>query len=282
MPDTPRSRALAKELRAARKSAGFTLRELHDELGWSQARISRVETGQRGIRPQAVAEYLDVLGVSGPDRDRMLRLAEEVRSPRWRGLAGDLPPQLTNLLDAEQRAVRITEVSLSLVPGLVQTQEYARAVLESAGAAPVEVADMLEVRRARQRTFGSGNQLLYRCFVDEAALLRPVGGHEVMAVQLREMRESGLRERVQLRVIPLSVGGHAGLAGTFVHYGFPRSGPLVYAEARSSGAFLDDPADVRLFAEAIELVDGSSASEAESAEILSRYAKYHENGGHEP
>ncbi|MBE9375015.1 helix-turn-helix transcriptional regulator [Saccharopolyspora sp. HNM0983] len=282
MPDTPRSRALAKELRAARKSAGLTLRELHEALGWSQARISRVETGQRGIRPEAVAELLDVLGVFGPDRGRMLRLAAEVRTPRWSGLVGDLPPQLTNLLDAEQRAVRITEVSLNLVPGLVQTPEYARAVLESAGVGAIELADMLAVRRTRQRALRSGDAPVHRCFVDEAALLRPVGGSEVMAAQVRRLREAGFGERVQLRVIPLAAGAHAGLAGTFVLFGFPRSGPLVYTEARSSGAFLDDPADVRLFVEAVELVDGASASEQESAEILNRYAKYHENGGHEP
>ncbi|MEV0055439.1 helix-turn-helix transcriptional regulator [Saccharopolyspora shandongensis] len=119
MSDTPRARALAKELRAARNAAGLTARELARVLGWSEAKVSRIETARRGILVQNVEAMLGVLGMKGEDRERLLKMARDIREPAWWELGRDLPQQLTALIDAEQRAKRITNVSLNLVPGLL-------------------------------------------------------------------------------------------------------------------------------------------------------------------
>ncbi|MEV6233718.1 helix-turn-helix transcriptional regulator [Saccharopolyspora shandongensis] len=277
MADTPRARALAKELRAARKAAGLTLHQLGDALGWSEAKISRIETAQRGVKAAAVEAMLDVLQVHGEDRERLLKLARDIREPAWWELGRDLPHQLTALIDAEQRALRITNVSLNTIPGLLQTRAYTRQIMEAGGVPDEALEENVGIRQMRQGILSRRHPVELRSFVDETALLRPVGGPQVMAEQLRHVLSASEAPNVTVRVLPLDVGAHAGLSGTFVLMEFPRSKPIVFLEGRSSGAFIDGPEDVQLFLEAIENLESQASDPTASKEILTRYQKQYES-----
>ncbi|KEI45179.1 helix-turn-helix domain-containing protein [Saccharopolyspora rectivirgula] len=271
MSASPRARALGKELRAAREAAGLTMRELGARLGWSEAKISRLETARRGIRPESVAAILDALGISGQQRQRLMELAREVRTPGWWRSRDELPYQLSALIDAETRATRITNVALNLLPGLLQTPSYAREVMRAAGVSGSTLEDRLELRLARQRILSRPGRVDLRIFVDEVVLLRPVGGPAVMAEQLRHVLSVSGKPNVQVRVLPLEIGAHAGLSGAFVLFDFVAADPLVYLEARRAGAFIDCPADVEVFSGAVGLLDEQALSAAASRAVLRRH-----------
>lgn len=277
MSNTPRARALAKELRAARNEVGLSMKLVGQQLGWSEAKVSRVENAKQGISESDVSAILAVLRVTGSDRDRLLKMAREIDQPAWWELGRELPQQLTALIDAEQRATQITDVTLSMLPGLLQTRAYTKAIMEAAGVDPDEVDDLVSIRQVRQGILSRRDPVDLRCFIDEAALLRPVGGPSVMADQLLYIASASTQPNVSVQVIPLSLGAHAGLAGTFVLFEFVKARAVVYVEARSSGAFLDEPGDVALFSDAVQRVVKVASSEADSREILREYADRYES-----
>lgn len=278
MSNTPRARALARELRAARKELGLSMKLVGQQLGWSEAKVSRVENAKQGITEADVAGMLAVLQIKGEGRDRLLKMARELDQPAWWELGRTLPAQLTALIDAEQRSTSITDVTLNLIPGLLQTRAYTRSIMEASGVAPEEIDDLVSIRQVRQGILSRReNATELRCFIDETALLRPVGGPRVMADQLRHLISTSSEPNVSVRVLPLSLGGHAGLAGTFVLLEFVKTRPVVYLEARSSGAFIDDSNDVSLFADAVDRLTKVASTPAESAKILNKYAKQYES-----
>ncbi|MEU5850486.1 helix-turn-helix domain-containing protein [Saccharopolyspora shandongensis] len=277
MSDTPRARALAKELRAARNAAGLTARELARVLGWSEAKVSRIETARRGILVQNVEAMLDVLEMKGEDRERLLKMARDIREPAWWELGRDLPQQLTALIDAEQRATRINHVALNMIPGLLQTRAYTRQIMESGGLPPDELEDHVSIRQVRQGILTKRDPVALNSFIDETALLRPVGGPRVMAEQLRQVVAASEESNVTIRVLPLELGAHAALSGTFVIYEFIKSRPVTYLEGRSSGAFIDASEDVDLFWDALKHLETQASDSVASREILDKYVKRYES-----
>ena len=267
---------MAKELRAARAATGMTARELARALGWSEAKVSRIETARRGILVENVESMLQVLKVNGTDRDRLVTMAAAVREPAWWEVGRELPEQLAALIDAESRAERITDVTLNVLPGLLQTRGYTRAIVESGGLADEEIDERIGIRQRRQGILSRRNPVQLHTFIDEAALMRPIGGARVMAEQLRQIVAASAEANITARVLPMSLGVHAGLSGTFVLFEFPRSRPLVYLEARSSGAFIDEPDDVQPFLDSVQLLAAQASDSEESREILHAYVQQYE------
>lgn len=267
---------MAKELRAARAATGMTARELARALGWSEAKVSRIETARRGILVENVEAMLEVLKVNGKDRDRLIKMAAAVREPAWWEVGRDLPEQLSALIDAESRAKRITDVTLNVLPGLLQTRAYTRAIVESVGLADEEVDERVGIRQMRQGILSRRNPVELRTFIDETALIRPIGGARVMAQQVRQIVAASEEPNISARVLPVSMGVHAGLSGTFVLFEFTRSRPVVYLEARSSGAFIDEPADVQPFLDSVELLEAQASDSEGSREILNTYVQQYE------
>lgn len=255
----------------------MTARELARVLGWSEAKVSRIETARRGILVHNVEAILEVLRVKGVDRERLLKMAREIREPAWWELGGELPQQLTALIDAEQRAQAITDVTLNVMPGLLQTRAYTRTVMEASGVPEDRIDDHVSIRQVRQGILTKRNPVALRCFIDETALARPIGGAKVMADQLRQIISACDEPNIAIRVIPVSVGAHAGLSGTFVLFEFGEPRPIVYLEARRSGAFVDEPDDVAFFFDAVERLDDHASSPAASREILEKYLKVYES-----
>ncbi|RRO12930.1 XRE family transcriptional regulator [Saccharopolyspora rhizosphaerae] len=277
MADTPRARALARELRAARSATGLTARELSRLLGWSEAKVSRLETARRGIRVESVEAMLKALKVRGAERERLLTMAREIREPAWWEVGRGIPDQLTALLDVEQRAQRITSVQLNLVPGLLQTEEYAREIMTVSGVPSDDVDEHVSIRLKRQGILAQSNPVELRVLIDETVFMRPVGGPRVMAEQLRHVQEVNRAGNVEIRVLPRSIGAHAGLSGAFVLFEFERSRPVVYIEARRSGAFIDAPGDVSLFVDSVGLLESQASDRAGSRAILDSYLLKYES-----
>lgn len=276
MPDTPRARALGKELRAARKASGLTMRRLGDLIGCSEAKVSRMETARRRLAPHSVAAYLDALHLRGRERDRLLRLAQDLDRSAWWESGGGLPAQLTELADAETRAVRITEVSEVLIPGLLQIPEYSRALFAATDVPPDNVERLVAARLARQSALSAADPVEYRVLLDEAALCRAVGGAAVMAEQLRAVGKAARMPNVELRVVPFSVGAHTGLDGPFLLLEFCRDRPLVHVEQRRCGVFLEDPDDVAPFQRARSRLVRTAMSPDRSAELVIAHAEAYE------
>ncbi|PFG99598.1 helix-turn-helix protein [Saccharopolyspora erythraea NRRL 2338] len=268
---------MAKELRAAREAAGLTLRELGNRLGWSESKVSRLETARRGLKVEPVTAILDTLGVTGIDRDRLLKMTREIHEPAWWELGRHLPAQLTALIDAEQRATRITSVALNTIPGLLQTRPYTREIMQAGGVDAQDIDDHVSIRQVRQGVLSKVDPAELWSFIDETALLRPVGGPRVMAEQLRRVLAASEEPNVTVQVLPLAVGAHAGLSGTFVLFEFIKARPVVFLEARSSGAFLDEPDDVSLFLDAVDRLGKHALAPGASREILSGYIKRYES-----
>lgn len=280
MADTPRARVLAKELRAARSATGLTARELSRRLGWSEAKVSRLETARRGIHVESVEAILKALKVKGTERERLLKMAREVREPAWWEVGRDIPEQLTALLDAEQRAKRITSVQLNLIPGVLQTRDYTREIMTSAELDEATADERVEIRMKRQEILHQRAAVQLRAFVDEAVFFRPIGGPRVMAEQMQHLLKISEADNVEIRVLARSIGAHAGMSGAFLLFEFDRSRPVVYIEARRSGAFIDGPEDVGLFLGSVETLEAqASDADASRAIILSYLQKYESEAG---
>ncbi|MGW5647173.1 helix-turn-helix domain-containing protein [Saccharopolyspora sp. NPDC003752] len=277
MSNTPRARALAKELRAARNEVGLSMKLVGKQLGWSEAKVSRVENAKQGITESDVSAILAVLRVTGADRERLLKMARDIHEPAWWELGRELPQQLTALIDAEQRAKTITDVTLNVLPGLLQTRAYTRTVMEASGVPEDRIDDHVSIRQVRQGILSKRDPVELRCFIDETALARPIGGAKVMADQLRKVISACEEPNVTVRVVPLSIGAHAGLSGTFVLFEFIKTRPVVYLEARRSGAFIDEPSDVALFLDAVERLEDHASALAASQEILQKYLEQYES-----
>ncbi|TDD06915.1 XRE family transcriptional regulator [Saccharopolyspora terrae] len=276
MADTPRARALAKELRAARFATGLTARELSRMLGWSEAKVSRLETARRGIHVESVEAILKALKVNRSERERLVKLAREIREPAWWEVGREIPEQLTALLDAEQRAKRITSVQLNLVPGLLQTREYTRQIMTSSELDDDTAEARVEIRMKRQEVLDQRSAVQLRAFLDEAVFFRPIGGSGVMAEQMRHLLKVSDTSNVEIRVLPRSIGAHAGMSGAFLLFEFDRSRPVVYIEARRSGAFIDEPEDVGLFLGSVETLESQATDADDSRAIILSYLRKYE------
>jgi transcriptional regulator with XRE-family HTH domain len=192
-------RLLAMELRQLRAESGMRGDVVAEQLYFSPSRLSRVEHGTRAATPRDVAALLDLYSVTDPvRRAALMDLSEQCRRSvrNWR-LAD---PALDTYLALEQAAWRVQDVETLLVPGLLQTQDYARAVFDAAGLPDEEAKVVLALRVARQkRLLGGGIQL--HAVVGEGALHRAVGGHQVMAAQLDHMVQRSLLPQVRLQIV---------------------------------------------------------------------------------
>ncbi|MGP4015112.1 helix-turn-helix domain-containing protein [Saccharopolyspora sp. 5N708] len=273
MANSPRARALAAELRAARKSRRLSQGQIADQIGWSIAKVSRVETAKTGITEADVSALLAVLGVRGKDRDHLLKMARELDQPAWWELHSGLPAQMRALIDAEQRAKRITYVSTSYLPGLLQTRSYSRAIFEVGEQTEREIEEAVAVRQSRQGVLDKPNPAELLSFLDETVLMRPVGGPAVAADQLRYVLKAVEQANIVVRVLPLSLGAHMGLDGVFSIIEFVRGTPNVYVEAPNAGLMVSVPADVDPFRRAVDRLAQVALGEVESAQVIAEHAE---------
>ncbi|MGG8405619.1 helix-turn-helix domain-containing protein [Streptomyces sp. 12297] len=281
-----RRRQLGEELRALRDRSGLTSGETARMLGWHQSKISRIETGRSGVKPEDVRLLLDTYGVAGAgERSLLEALAASAASGGpstgldrqwWHEYRGLLPQEYRDFISLEAGARTARTVELSVVPGLLQTARYARAVTRAAlGGLPEPKVDALvDVRLARQTVLRADPPLQLSAVLDEAVLRRQIGGPEVMAEQLTHLVEVARLPQVRLQVLPFSVGGHLGLTGPFVIFSFPDTVDLdvVVLDHLTSSLYLERKEDIEAYGAAFRTIQTHALPLQDSSNLISRIA----------
>jgi transcriptional regulator with XRE-family HTH domain len=279
-------RQLGDKLRVLREQGGRTSAQVARAVGWSESKISRIETGRTvRVSPGDLDLLCQTYGVDRAIRDELLGLATQAnRLPRPRGTSGwlgirddALPDPYEELIRYEQDASAIFTYEALLVPGLLQTDEYARAIIaaDSALHEPEIIDQRVAARLARQAVLTRQPAPPELTFIlDEAVLRRPVGGADVMHRQIRRLVAAGERPNVSVRVVPFRVGAYRGLSGPFVLLDVPAApaGTLVYAEGMTGGVLRSKPDDVVKYRDALGAISELALSPRDSAEFLAAAA----------
>lgn len=246
---TVRRRRLASELRRLREAAELTIDEVGEKLECSASKISRIETGHVGVTPRDVRDMLEVYGIDDNEREALVQLAREARKKGWWHAYNEV--FTGSFVGLESDAASLHTHQALLVPGLLQTEGYTRAVIRAIrpDAGEAEIERRVAGRVNRQKLLTDPNPPEYWAVIDEAVLHRTVGGPVIMRAQLRRMIELAALPHVTLQVVPFSAGGHAGMEAPFLILGFPEQADpdVVYVENTTSGVYLEQPEDVHRY-----------------------------------
>ena len=265
---------LGSQLRKLREAKGVSRENAGWEIRASESKISRMELGRVGFKERDVADLLTLYGVADTeDRAALLALARQANNPGWWHRYGDvLPNWFQSYLGLEAAAALIRSYEVQFVPGLLQTRDYARAVvlLGHGTARADEIDRRVSLRMARQQMLTRSGAPHLWAVVDEAVLRRPIGGREVMRAQIASLIEATKLPNITIQVIPFHAGGHAAAGGAFTMLRFPdRELPdVVYMEQLTSALYLDKQDDVDSYAAAMERLCVEAAPPARTAEIL--------------
>ncbi|WP_327132902.1 helix-turn-helix domain-containing protein [Streptomyces sp. NBC_01343] len=246
-------RRLGSELRRLREISGMTTQQVAERLLISQPKISLLENGRRLVKPRDVRDLCGLYGVQDQRRvDHLMQLAGESGQQGWWNSYGDIPYGAYIGLEAEAAAIRLYEPLV--VPGLLQTPAYARAVIAGTipHVTPEQAAARLQVRLRRQdRLRATGNPLRLWVVLDESALRRVVGSREVMRKQLDHLTHLSAQPHITMQVLPHDVGAHPGVSGQFSLLEFAEVGDVsvVYLERFTSDLYLEKRSDVRLYSD---------------------------------
>ncbi len=278
-------RQLGRHLRDLRNQSRLTVRAAAARLEWSEAKIWRIETGQTSLRSFDVETMCKVYGASADLTEGLMGLAKETKTRGWWHSYGDVVPEGFDVyIGLEEAASHFSWYESELVPGLLQTEDYARTVIRAnkPGVDDVEIEQRVHVRMARQVlltrvTDPSEIQVV----LNEAILRRPIGGEKVMARQLERLIQAGALPTVSVRVMPFGAGLHYGvMSGPFVILRFPLNGtgqetepPTVYVDGFTGALYLDKPREVDRYDTAFTNIWVSSMDEGASQELISQVAR---------
>jgi len=260
---------LGTHLRRLRESRGISAQHAAKVIRGSESKISRIELGRNAIREIDILDLLTYYGVERAEREQMLALAEQANRPGWWHRHTDILPEwFQTYVGMEESAASIRIYEPQFVPGLLQTEEYATAVI-SLGDHPIDQAERLVVlRKERQRRFREGKLKLW-IILDEAVLRRPVAGITVQLEQLRYLQRTCASPALTLQVIPYGAGGHAVPTGFSILRFAERDLPdVVYVENLTSALYLDKQVDVDRYLLAMERLSIVAYEPQETPRIL--------------
>jgi hypothetical protein len=265
---------LGGQLRRLRENRGVSREVAGYEIRASESKISRMELGRVGFKERDVADLLSLYGVTDPkEREALLVLARQANTPGWWHRFGDvLPAWFQSYLGLEAAAKLIRTYEVQFVPGLLQTRDYARAVilLGHGAAFPDEIDRRITVRLERQQMLTRNDAPRLWAVLDEAVLRRPIGGRQVMRTQIAALAEAAKLPNVTIQVIPFNAGGHAAAGGAFTMLRFPEPDlpDVVYMEQLVSALYFDKRDDVDIYAAAMERLCVEAEPPARTAGIL--------------
>ena len=262
-----RQMGLGADLRQLREGSGMSTRSVAERLGVSRMAVNRTEVGRRTTPPEEVIALCALYGVTGRQRERLVeRASGGDGSSTWLATGPAMADQVMSLVALENEASWITDVALGLIPGLLQTPEYMRAVVVTSRAPDW----MVRTRLGRQGLLTHTEAPEVRFVIEESVLHRPLGGIQVLREQLSHLLYMGLKPNVSIHVVPLNAGRNAALDSSFVVLGFPERNSHAYVEARGSGLILTRPQDVEPFEEALVEVDKAVLDEQRSATLIEK------------
>jgi Domain of unknown function (DUF5753)/Helix-turn-helix domain len=277
---------LGAHLRRLREREGVSRETAGWEIRASESKISRMELGRVSFKERDVADLLTLYGVTDEgEREAWLTLARQANTPGWWQREGDiLPSWFQPYLGLEAAAVLIRTYEVQFIPGLLQTPEYAKAVilLGHGNAPPAEVERRVALRMKRQQVLAREDPPQLWVVVDEGALRRPIGGPEVMRAQLRALVDATKLPHVRLQVIPFNAGGHAAAGGSFSILRFPEQDlpDVIYIEQLTSALYLDKRDDIDHYAAAMERLAVEAERPDRTGDILGKILReFDEQGG---
>jgi transcriptional regulator with XRE-family HTH domain len=277
---TMRRRRLAAELRRLRHEAGLSIEDVTAGLGWQASKLSRIENRQVGISTADLRKLLDVYNLEDQaSREQLTDMARRATERGWwQSFSSDVvPAALANLIGLETEARTIRSYEPELVPGLLQTEAYARAVMRAwqPGLTAAEIDRRVEIRLARQdvlRQLGAAPRA--SCIINEAVLRRPAGGNEVMHEQVEVLAKERDPANVTVQVLPFNSGAHPAMTGPFQILAFHDPGDLgvVHLESAMTAITLERPEELRRYDEIWGSLQARALSPEDSRVMMRSYA----------
>ncbi|MBM0201743.1 helix-turn-helix domain-containing protein [Micromonospora sp. STR1s_5] len=232
---------LGAQLKRAREEAGVTVEQAAGLIEVSPSTLRRIEQGRVGLKGPALNALLDLYSVTDAElRETLLSMARSGKQRGWWAKYGDLPNSYRQYIGLESAASEIHNFETLVVPGLLQTAEYARAIISADASQPTPdgVAQRVAARTERQKLLTDG-QLKLVAVIDEAVLHRQIGGPEVMAEQLTTLLEAQKRWNVTVQVIPFREGAYASMVSSFHILGFAEGPGVVYIEGLTGDLYAE-------------------------------------------
>jgi transcriptional regulator with XRE-family HTH domain len=275
-----RRRWLAGELRQLRTRAGLTAEDAAKQLGWSGSKLIRIELHRSRVKPADLDRLLDLYQVSEPQRGLLAAIAQGSRGRNW-WETYSMPKWLTNYIAQEAEAVSVLDRAMEFIPGLLQTADYSRAVLQLAPTTripPGQIERMVEVRMHRQERLAGDKPLRLVVVADEAVLLRRFGTPAVMRAQLQQLIEVSHWPNVTLRVMPLAADHPVGFGG-FQILEFDTDGPalndVVWLEHLNLLQLYEDESETYQYRLAFDQIVAASLDPDPSRDLIARIASGH-------
>ena len=266
---------LGAQLRRLREGKGISAEQAGYTIRASHSKISRMELGRVGFKARDVADLLTLYGVvDEAERAPILDLVGRANEPGWWHNDSDLLPGWFEVyMGLEGAASIIRTYELQFIPGLLQTEAYARALIPLGfpEISEEELERRVQLRMRRQRRLLAGDLRVW-AVVDENALRRPIGGKSVMREQVEHLIELSGRRNVTIQVLPFNAGGHAAVSGAFSILRFPEATlpDIVYLEQLTSALYLDKPADIDRYLQVMNRLALEAAQPGDSREMLLR------------
>ncbi|MCK9898479.1 helix-turn-helix domain-containing protein [Frankia sp. Cpl3] len=273
---TVRRILLGSQLRRLREEKGISREDAGYHIRASESKISRMELGRVSFKGRDVEDLLTLYGVTDSDeREPLLSLVREANRPGWWHGYGDvLPNWFQPYIGLEEAAALIRTYELQFIPGLLQTEDYARSVinLDSGGTPPDVLERRVNVRMNRQKVLHRETPLRLWVVIDEAALCRPIGGPKVMRAQLEHLIALCALPNLTLQIMPFAFGGHAAEGGAFTILRFPEQDlpDVVYLEQLTGAVYMDKREDVDIYAQAMNRLTVDSPQPASTPDLLNR------------
>ncbi|MEU2869802.1 helix-turn-helix transcriptional regulator [Streptomyces olivoreticuli] len=278
MGQTIRSRRLGADLRQLRRKATLTADQVAEELGFSQSKISRIESGEVRVSRTDLKAMLALYGVT--DEAQVAAFVEAAKEARtqgwWIAYEDALPREYRDFIGLEGQANSIRTFEGMIIPGLVQTPDYVRHIITAGPAVlpPGHVDSLIKVRMERQTILEREHPPKLWIIVTEGAIRQEVGGCKVMIAQLQHLGQLTERSNITLQVLPFSAGAHAGVQSSFVLFSFPENDPSIACVANLTGTlFMDQPGQLEAFSGAFDNLRASALSPADSLTLIESVIK---------
>jgi len=270
---TVRRRELGALLRSFRLNRGLTVDQVAGLLMCSPSKVSRMETGHRGVTARDIRDLCDIYGVDDQaERDRLTTLAREGKQQAW-WKSHDLD-SFETYVGLEAEAASIKYYNSTIVPGLMQTAAYARAMYEAGFPRQTDerIAELIDVRLTRQQVLVDKTPLSFDGLLDEAVLHRTVGGPRVMGAQLDRIIELARLPNVTVQIIPFSIGAHPAMESTFniLEFTGEMMTSVVYIEGLGGFVYLDRPQDIARYSQVFDHLRTIALTPRESSELMLR------------
>lgn len=272
---TARRIVLGAHLRRLRETAGISRAEAGYLIRGSDSKMSRLESGKVGFKDRDVSDLLTAYGITDPEqRDAIVGMARRSNEHGWWQRFGDvIPTWFEDYVGLESSASRIQTYEILFVPGLLQTEDYARAIVT--GGRPSTSTDdaerRIDLRMRRQQRLGRRDAPTLWAVIDEAVLLRPVGGPSVHAAQLRHLHDLAGLPNVIVQVLPLALSGYAAeSAFAMLRFAEPELPDLVYLESMTGSTYLDRRDEVESYSRAMDRLTIDALSPADTRAFLAK------------